>query len=74
MTLIELSSKPGQLSHDLNEITLSLRIFELHLFFLLHLLLQFRFQHVVLLQSVSQFDLIFEDNPTSDLLMDRLSI
>ena len=69
MTLIELPSESSKLTHDLNEVTLSLGILELHFISILILLHKLLLKTNVLFKSVRQLDFVFLDNTASDLLM-----
>jgi len=69
VTLIELPSESSKLTHDLNEITLSLGILELHFISILILLHKLLLEANVLFKSVRQLDFVFLDNTASDLLM-----
>ena len=74
MTLIEFSSEASELSHDLNEVALSLSIFEIDLLFFLEFLFKLFVKLLVLFKSVSELDLVLLDDATSDLLVDGLSL
>lgn len=74
VALIEFSSKASELPHDLNEVALSLSIFEIDLLFLLEFLLKLFVELLVLLKCVSELDLVLLDDATSDLLVDGLSL
>lgn len=72
MAFIKLFPESSQFTHDLNKVTLSLRILELHPISLLIFLYELLLKHLVLLKSLGQLDLIFLNDSPTNLLMHSL--
>ena len=73
VALVEFSAESSQLTHDLEELTLSLRILELDSLFLSYLLAVELLQGFILIKNLRQFDFVLlKDSPT-DLLVGSLA-
>ena len=72
VALVEFSAEPSQLAHDLEELTLSLRILELDSLFLSYLLAVELLQGFILIKNLRQFDLVLLEDSSTDLLVGSL--
>ena len=72
VALVEFSPEPSQLSHDLQELALSLRILELDSVFLGYLLGVELLQGLIFIKDLCQLDLVLLENSATDLLVGSL--
>ena len=69
VTLVELTTESGKFSHYFNEVALRLSILVLYSLLLLSFLSELLLEGEVFVESVSQLDFIFLDDPTADLFV-----
>ena len=74
MDFIELTTEAGQLSHDLNKITLLMSVLVIYLLFLLELLFEFLAKCDVFFESVGIFYLLLLDDSTADQFVNGLTL